>query len=244
MQSSDQPGPVLQPAALQGAAPPHSLLSVAEEERPTAEAAKAVAQAPTRAGRYLRAAGDTARYSRPLGRASWLGSARHGPGMPCIPLPGPASFHLRVCKKVRNACPPCCPACPAWKHTTHPPAGRPTPPATRAFVGHGPQRHQVAQGGEQQAQIEGACGVVTQLLLVRLLLHRAGRAGGGRAAGWAWRRGDLSGKQEKEGLVPVGARFFFFLKGSRNGSRDGGTGVRRRRPAAQHQLGTRPPHSP
>ena len=43
--------------------------------------------------------------------------------------------------------------------------------AAGALVGHGPQHHQVAQRGQQEAEIEGAGGVVGQRIRVRLLLH-------------------------------------------------------------------------
>ncbi len=48
--------------------------------------------------------------------------------------------------------------------------------AARALVGHGAQHHEVAQAGQQQAQVEGAGGAVGQLAGLGLLLQQTGFA--------------------------------------------------------------------
>jgi hypothetical protein len=73
------------------------------------------------------------------------------------------------------------------------------PPATGALVCHGAQHHQMAQRRQQQAKVEGAGGVVGQLVGISLLLHRAAGQPGGlgvrqaQQASGAWLAALLSG---------------------------------------------------
>lgn len=112
----------------------HSRLLVAEEERPTRDAAKAVAQVPTSTGRCLqRGGGRGARGGR--SEAQRAGKYQR------LQRPAAAATMLhRHCSRPRTQLPP--------QHTVAPtpaPHTRAGAPAAGALVGHGAQHHQVAQ---------------------------------------------------------------------------------------------------